>query len=886
MINTIFYFPESLTFNEYINKLDKDTEDGISKRTIVFAEEQGRIYKNGQIYGTNTYDVQNLIEQNRYNDEYVRAAIEQLEHDLQDESNAIDLQGQQYLALAGRVKTVEDHGYVNEAEILTAVAGEIDGSTQKSSIRNKINNVAKEASAALFTEVSDSNDYITAQSIVNAITTNTAARSNLASSFTSGDNQMWAGALTQADLTNSSSALYAALRDKANDNEVVKQASVIASINSSGESGVSISADKIDVGGIRIAASNVTGIDNLVANQINSAYINAEHITSGVLSADRLNISQIVGKLVNDSTQMQILANNLDIDSDSLYVRTAAGVVMADINATSNNRPRVHFMDGLFQMDYADYNPDGTPHAGTDAYLQVWNTERTKQSALGCGSFTFQNGSGRIFGGYAADYTPSIANGGGFSMFGGLYGSHISRLDLYNWGDNSSNFHLGCDGWLNGHVNSSAVGALRNIGMGWHGDIYTQKLVAANSVPWGLESSFNDANATVIQGSGVTANQFVNRNYNDNYVLLAGGGVKALSDFSSGTGTGTGTSSGTVAWSDVTNKPNFASVATSGSYNDLSNRPTLFSGEYNDLINKPTLATVATSGSYSDLSNTPTFKTINGVSITGTGDIVVAGTSGSGTVTSVAAGTGLTGGTITTSGTLAVDTTWLATQCLTIPSTGAISVPRSLDFAVGEGLRFSDSGSDVELECNGGLSVTGSGPDALYVNGNAYIDDELRFNSGTGTMPGYGFIHYTSSAPVTIDATSAAVNRAGGTGVLCFIYGNTDIDGILTSTNVSSSSDETLKNKVADVELTAEQIAEAPAIKYTWKDNERDQNVHVGTIAQYWQEVLPETVSTDSNEKLTLDYQGAAMAAVINLAKEVVELKAKIAELESKLNNA
>jgi len=61
MINTIFYFPESLTFNEYTNKLDKDTDDGISKRTIVFAEEQGRIYKNGKIYGTNTHDVLDLI---------------------------------------------------------------------------------------------------------------------------------------------------------------------------------------------------------------------------------------------------------------------------------------------------------------------------------------------------------------------------------------------------------------------------------------------------------------------------------------------------------------------------------------------------------------------------------------------------------------------------------------------------------------------------------------------------------------------------------------------------------------------------------------------------------------------------------------------------------
>jgi hypothetical protein len=77
-----------------------------------------------------------------------------------------------------------------------------------------------------------------------------------------------------------------------------------------------------------------------------------------------------------------------------------------------------------------------------------------------------------------------------------------------------------------------------------------------------------------------------------------------------------------------------ATVATSGSYNDLSNKPTIVgqiqsnwtqtnnvqadfiknkptlatvatSGSYNDLSNKPALATVATSGSYADLINKP-----------------------------------------------------------------------------------------------------------------------------------------------------------------------------------------------------------------------------------------------------------------------------------------
>jgi hypothetical protein len=54
----------------------------------------------------------------------------------------------------------------------------------------------------------------------------------------------------------------------------------------------------------------------------------------------------------------------------------------------------------------------------------------------------------------------------------------------------------------------------------------------------------------------------------------------------------------TIQASSVTG---LATVATSGSYNDLSSKPTLFSGSYNDLSSKPTLF----SGSYNDLTNKP-----------------------------------------------------------------------------------------------------------------------------------------------------------------------------------------------------------------------------------------------------------------------------------------
>ena len=59
---------------------------------------------------------------------------------------------------------------------------------------------------------------------------------------------------------------------------------------------------------------------------------------------------------------------------------------------------------------------------------------------------------------------------------------------------------------------------------------------------------------------------------------------------------------------DLTELSNgLAAVARSGSYNDLTDKPT-FSGSYNDLTDKPTLATVATSGSYNDLTDKPTFS--------------------------------------------------------------------------------------------------------------------------------------------------------------------------------------------------------------------------------------------------------------------------------------
>lgn len=65
----------------------------------------------------------------------------------------------------------------------------------------------------------------------------------------------------------------------------------------------------------------------------------------------------------------------------------------------------------------------------------------------------------------------------------------------------------------------------------------------------------------------------------------------------------------------IKNKPTLAAVATTGDYGDLSNKPTIPAAQVNadwtassgvaQILNKPNLATVATSGEYNDLNNKP-----------------------------------------------------------------------------------------------------------------------------------------------------------------------------------------------------------------------------------------------------------------------------------------
>ena len=100
--------------------------------------------------------------------------------------------------------------------------------------------------------------------------------------------------------------------------------------------------------------------------------------------------------------------------------------------------------------------------------------------------------------------------------------------------------------------------------------------------------------------------------------------------------------------------------------------------------------------------------------------------------------------------------------------------------------------------------------------------------------------------------------------------------------SLEQTSDRNKKDIIDDVELTVDQIANAPAVRFTWK-GDNSGAVNAGTIAQYWYGVLPEVVSETKRGDLAMQYGNAAMISVISTAKEVVALKEEVAELKRQI---
>jgi hypothetical protein len=120
--------------------------------------------------------------------------------------------------------------------------------------------------------------------------------------------------------------------------------------------------------------------------------------------------------------------------------------------------------------------------------------------------------------------------------------------------------------------------------------------------------------------------------------------------------------------------------------------------------------------------------------------------------------------------------------------------------------------------------------------------------------------------------TSYVFGNGGSASITCnYLYANSD---------VQVTSDERRKDVIGNVELSVEQIAQMPSVLFRWKKGFSDDLIHVGTIAQSWEKVLPAAVGIKNDEHHTrsFSYSAAAYAMAHADALAICDLKKQKAD--------
>ena len=243
-------------------------------------------------------------------------------------------------------------------------------------------------------------------------------------------------------------------------------------------------------------------------------------------------------------------------------------------------------------------------------------------------------------------------------------------------------------------------------------------------------------------------------------------------------------------------------------------------------------------------------------------DSLTVSSGGGGTVTSVATGTGLTGGTITTSGTIKINSTYQT----------YISHGESAYNSLSSYLPLSGGNMTGAIYDNHGRTLV-SGVSSSYI---------LYGSGNSNTTILYGGTVYICNYNGS-EIRASFVSTGVGIGVSSPSY-KLHVNGDVAATSFVNTSDVRRKD-IMDyyVEPSFENVANAPAIRFRWnQDSGIDDNykVHVGSIAQYWQTILPEAVTKDNQGYLSLQYDVIALLSAISVAKRVTEHERRIEALE------
>ena len=203
----------------------------------------------------------------------------------------------------------------------------------------------------------------------------------------------------------------------------------------------------------------------------------------------------------------------------------------------------------------------------------------------------------------------------------------------------------------------------------------------------------------------------------------------------------------------------------------------------------------------------------------------------------------------------------------------------------------------VALNGDGSLSLTGHSftttiLDMTHQHRWEELTDRPLIDMWNDTMVAVNGIVSSGKIGAGVSATPSYMLEVNGQSMLYYEVGigtaptsgiSLDIDGTARAGSFVNNSDIRKKDVVEyDVDPGFETIANAPTIRFTWKDRGLLDNRGecVGSIAQYWQLALPEAVMTDSEGYLSMQYDVIALIAAVSVAKRVASHEQRIAALE------
>ena len=188
-------------------------------------------------------------------------------------------------------------------------------------------------------------------------------------------------------------------------------------------------------------------------------------------------------------------------------------------------------------------------------------------------------------------------------------------------------------------------------------------------------------------------------------------------------------------------------------------------------------------------------------------------------------------------------------------------------------------GKDNILVCkaNGNVGIDSLNPTAkLDVNGTVratnyiYSDSLLWFKRGSeGVYMGHNAICWHNSGAAWVS------NLMGFESNKVTINQSTTVQGdILSTGGITMYSDARKKTILNHVELSLQQVANAPLIEHYY-NSDQNKTIHVGSIAQYWYDLNDWFCKEDNEGFLTMEIQNAALASAISVARELVKFESE-----------